>query len=159
MRMRWVVRLVVLGVIAVVGRELHRRQLEIGTLAGEIDRERAAIVRAEETLDALDRTVGEMETRLGRLDAAIDAVEARHPRGIPRTEYPAYRRLVDERNALARRLEELVSRQRVAAGDYTRTVDRHNAGVEAVGAVARRGTPTAVVRDLWHRLLGAGTRD
>lgn len=48
-----------------------------------------------------------------------------------------------------------MAEQRTLVDEYGRRVAAHNARVDEAGAIARRGTPGAVVRELWGRLAGA----
>lgn len=152
--MKWLMRIVVFGGLLLVGRELHLRQTELTAVAGEIDVQRDAIDRAEVGLEDLEREVGAADDAIRLLDQRITAIERRHPRGVPPSEYEGYRRLVRERNDVASRQRALVERQRALVEEYGRHVDAHNTHVDEATALARRGTPGSVVRDVWDRLVG-----
>jgi chromosome segregation ATPase len=157
--MRWMLRLGVMVAVCIVGRELHLRQTEITAVASEVDQQRVAIAETEARIDALEREIDEKAARLTTLDAEIDRKERRHPRGIPRSEYPAYAALVEERNSVAGRRNVLIAHHREMASGYTHTVDAHNAGVDEIHALARRAAPTAAVKDLWRSLVDSVTGD
>jgi hypothetical protein len=152
---KWVLRIAVIASVALIGRELHVRQTKITAIAGVIDVERDAIDRAETGIDDLERQIGAAADGIGLLDAHITRVEQGHPRGVPPSEYEAYRRLVAERNALADRQNALIARQRLLLEEYGRRVATHNARVADATGLTRRGTPATVVRDLWARLVAA----
>jgi len=152
---KWLVRIVVLGALLGVGRELHLRQLRLTEIAGEVEVARDAIDRSERGIERLDLDVGAAADQLALLDRRIRTMEQRSPRGIPRSEYEVYRRLVTERNEVAARYNTLLAEQRRAIDAYAVDVATHNAHVADATAVARRGTPSAVVADFWHRLVGS----
>jgi hypothetical protein len=152
--LKWLLRIAVVVSVVVVGRELHLRQTKLMAVAGSIEVARDAIDRDETGIDELERDIGEAADTIGLFDARITAIERRYPQGIPPSEWDGYRRLVDERNALAHRQNELIERQRRLVGEYEQHVAAHNAEVEDASALAREDTPGAVVRDLWARLLG-----
>jgi len=151
---KWLVRIVVFGSLMLVGRELHLRQLRVTELSGEVDVARDAIDQSERTIERLDRDAGALADQLAMLDRRVAAIEARSPRGIPRAEYDAYRRLIEERNQVAVRYGALLGEQRRAMDEYGVHVATHNARVEDATSIARRGTPGAVVADWWKSLVG-----
>jgi hypothetical protein len=153
--MKWPVRIVVLLGLAALGWELHVRQAALVAVAADIDARRDAIDRAETGIDEVDRDIEAAADQIRLLDARITEIEQRHPGGVPRSEYAGYRRLVAERNAVARRRNDRLAARRALIDVYEGNVAAHNARVEEASALARRAAPGAVLRDVWDRLRGA----
>jgi hypothetical protein len=132
--MRWIARIVLLGIAAVGGQKLWERQIAAQRAVGVLASDRRGIAQSEVELDALDRAIDESEARLKELDANTTAVERAHPAGIPASIHPEYARLVVEQNAAVAEHNALVARHTALRSEYTDRVERHNARVDEANA-------------------------
>ena len=143
--MRWIVRLAVLVLAVVLGRQLWDRQVALTEARQDLDHQRAEIDAAESEIDGLDRAIDESEGRLRDLDWKIGGIEREYPNGIPPGVYAEYSRLVAEQNDAVAKHNDLVSRQHALHGDYTLRVDRHNTRVAAANSITRENGPCAML--------------
>jgi chromosome segregation ATPase len=128
--MRWIARIVLVGLAVIGGQKLWERQMAAERAVTALASDRRGIGESEAQLDELDRAIDESETRLRELDGKITSVEAEHPGGIPASIHPEYARLVAAHNQAVAEHNALVARHTALRSEYTARVDRHNAHVE-----------------------------
>jgi len=128
--MRWIARIVLLGIAVVGGQKLWERQLAAQRAVTALASDRRGIAQNEADLDALDRAIDESETRLKELEASVTSVEREHPGGIPASIHPEYSRLVAAQNKAVAEHNALVVRHTALRSEYAERVDRHNARVD-----------------------------
>ena len=155
--MRWIARLAVLALLAVVGLKLREREAVIAAANADLSVERRGLVHAEGYVDDLDARIDDAVARLRDLDARVSAFEARHLDGIPAAERDDYDALLGRRNEVVSEHNELIDRRRSAVQDYMHGVGRHDAHVEDANALAAKSTPWRLVQGLWARVVGTET--
>ena len=155
--MRWIIRLAVLALLAVVGLKLREREAVIAAPNADLSVERRGLVHAEGYVDDLDARIDDAVARLRDLDARVSAFEARHLDGIPAAERDDYDALLGRRNEVVSEHNDLIARRRSAVQEYTDRAGRHNAHVADANALAEQGTPWRVVQGLWARVVGTAT--
>lgn len=153
--MRWIIRLFVLVLLAVVALKLRDRQTVVAAVDDELADERQGIARAEGYVDDLDARIDDAVARLRDLDARVSAFEARHADGIPAAEREGYEQLLARRNEVVGEHNDLIARRRAAVSEYTESVGRYNARVEEANGLSERSSPWGVVRTLWASVVGA----
>ena len=82
--MRWIARLLVLVLLAVVAVRLREGQEVVAAVDDQLSHERQGVARAEGYVDDLDARIDDAVDRLRDLDARVSAFETQHPDGIPR---------------------------------------------------------------------------
>lgn len=152
--MRWIARLAVLALLAVVGLKLRERQALIATADADLTVERTDIQRAEGYVDDLDARIDDAVVRLRDLDARVSAFEARYPDGIPAAERTDYDQLLGRRNEVVSEHNDLIARRRSAVSEYTDRVGRHNERVGDANALAEESTAWRIVQALWASVVG-----
>ena len=148
--MRWLVRLIALGLAVGAGREVHDRQQKLAAIGEDLGAQRRRIAAAETALDAIDRSIDDAESHVRQLDVQITAIERDHPGGIPGSVKPDYTRLIEEHNDAVALHNDLVARQRRLNEEYNAQVDRHNTGVADANAYAAASRPCALLPS-WMR--------
>ena len=155
--MRWIARLAVLALLAIVGFRLREREAVIATTGADLSIERRDVEHAAGYVDDLDARIDEAVARLRDLDARVSAFEARHPDGIPAAVRDDYDALLGRRNEVVSEHNDLIARRRSAVQEYTDRAGRHNAHVADANALAEQGTPWRVVQGLWAHVVGTAT--
>jgi beta-glucosidase-like glycosyl hydrolase len=153
---RWIARLAVLSLLAVVGLNLRDRQTVIADAGADLVVEREGIERAEGYVESLDARIDDAVARMRELDARVSTFEARNPDGIPAAEREDYDRLLGQRNEVVSEHNDLIARRRSAVQEYTERVGRHNARVESANAYAAQSTPWRIAQGLWASVIGGG---
>jgi len=151
--MRWILRLAVLGLLVVLAQRLRAHDANVAATAGDLTERRHALARSERELDALGRSIDDAAARVRELDGRITAIERRYPGGVPAGEYDDYTALVQERNDASAEHDALVDRHESLQADYGEDVAHHNAAVDDANALARDGTPWALVQGVWDDVL------
>ena len=152
--MRWIVRLAVLVLLALVVTRLRERQADLSATADGLGVERNGIVQAEGYVGDLDARIDDAADRMHDLDRQVTALEARYPSGIPTAARDDYDRLLTQRNEAAAEHNQLVARRRTAVAEYDERVATHNDHVEDANALGEESTPWRVVRAFWESVVG-----
>jgi len=153
---RWIARLLVLVLLAVVAVRLREGQEVVAAVDDQLSHERQGVARAEGYVDDLDARIDDAVDRLRDLDARVSAFETQHPDGIPAAEREDYEQLLGRRNEVVSEHNDLIARRRSAVSEYTESVGRYNARVEDANDGAEQGSPWRVVQTLWASVVGAG---
>jgi hypothetical protein len=151
---RWIVRLLVVGLLVVVALRLRDRQAVVAAVDDGLASDWHGIAQAESHVDELDARIDDAVARLRDLDGQVAAFEARYPDGLPAAERAEYERLLGRRNEVVGEHNDLIARRRSAVAEYTDRVGRHNARVEDANALARESAPWEIVQDLWASVVG-----
>ena len=134
--MRWLVRLILVGLAFVAVREARDRHERLVAIGEDLEGQRRGIYDRESELDATDRSIDDAQSRVHELDEQLTAIERDNPRGISASVKPEYTRLLQERNDAAALQNDLIAQQRRQHDDYRAQVDRHNARVADAHAYA-----------------------
>jgi hypothetical protein len=143
--MRRIVRLALLAVVLVGGRQLWIRQGELHAAREDLNDQRQDIEATEADLYRLDRSIDESAARVAALDAKLTSLERLHRGGIPPSIVAEYSAAIAERNEAAEEHNALVSRQRDLRGTYQARVDTHNARVAEINSQVGRGPLCALL--------------
>lgn len=152
--MRWIARLAVLLLLAILVGRLREGQAGLAATADDLSVERRGVVQTEGYVDDLGARIDELGDRLDDLDRQVTAFEAQYPNGIPAASRDGYDRLLTRRNEVAAERNDLVARQRAAVGEYEQRVAAHNEHVDDANALADDSTPWRIVRSLWESVVG-----
>ena len=160
--------LVGLGIVAAIASSSREAALapdraRLAQLGQELTAAKATVAEQEQQLDALGARIEAMDARIAGLRASAEEVERRNSTGVPRAQYEAYSRTVDNHNALVREQNTLIDQYQALYADYSARVDSHNAQVEEanalntkLGAVSAAGSGASAGTAL--RLLRIATR-